>query len=99
MSVDEVISGTAPMPFLNKTAWLSAQHDSSALRRVYVHLTQGTRPSRKARHIRDVKRYLTICSLNDYGLVIVRERIRDMKFWKNGKIAANKGYVKKVNGC
>lgn len=73
VSVDEVISGTARMPFLNKTAWLSAQHDSSALRRVYAHLTQGTRPSRKARNIRDVKRYLTICSLNDNGLVIVRK--------------------------
>ena len=73
VSVEEVISGAVRMPFLNKTAWLSAQHDSTSLRRVYAHLTQGTRPSRKARHIRDVKRYLTICSLDKNGLIVVRK--------------------------
>ena len=73
LSVEDVMSGTARMPFLNKSAWLSAQHDSTALRRVHAHLTQGTRPSKKARHIRDVKRYLNICSLDNNGLIIVRK--------------------------
>ena len=61
------------MPFLNKTAWLNAQHSSSPLRRVYAHLPHGRRPSRKAKHVRDVKRYLAISSIDNSGLIIVRK--------------------------
>ena len=73
ITVEDVLSGASRLPFLNKTAWLSAQHDSQVLRRVYAHLTQGTRPSKKAKNIRDVKRYLSICTLDSNGLIIVRK--------------------------
>ena len=73
ISVEDVMSGSARMPFLNKTAWKAAQHSSNTLRRVYAHLTQGTRPSRKAKHVADVKRYLTHCSIDNTGLIIVRK--------------------------
>ena len=73
LTVNDVLSGAARLPFLNKAAWLSAQRDCQVLRRVYAHLTQGTRPSKKAKNIRDVKRYLSICSLDSSGLVIVRK--------------------------
>ena len=73
VSVEDVVSGLVRMPFLNKNAWLNAQNSSSSLRRVYAHLTQGTRPSKKAKHVRDVKRYLAICSIDNTGLIIVKK--------------------------
>ena len=73
IKVEDVMSGTVRMPFLNKVAWWTAQHDCSSLQRAYAHLTQGTRPSRKANRIRDVKRYLEICTIDQHGLIIVRK--------------------------
>ena len=48
ISVTDVLSGAVRMPFLNREAWKSAQHECPDLRRTYAHLTEGTRPSRKA---------------------------------------------------
>ena len=73
ITVEDVMSGATRMPFLNRAAWKSAQHSSTSLRRVFAHLTQGTRPSRKAKHVRDVKRYLAHCSIDNQGLIIVRK--------------------------
>ena len=73
VTVTDILSGAVRMPFLNKAAWRTAQHDCPSLRRVYAHLSQGTRPSRKAKHITDVKRYLDICSIDQHGLIIVRK--------------------------
>ena len=61
------------MPYLNRVAWKAAQHNDQALRRVHAHLLQGTRPLRKAKHSRDVKQYLRLCSLDDKGLIVVRK--------------------------
>ena len=46
VTVEDVMSGATRMPFLNRAAWKSAQHSCSPLRRVFAHLTQGTRPWR-----------------------------------------------------
>ena len=62
------------MPFMNKTAWKSAQQSCSVLRKVYAHLTSGTRPSRKSSsQSRDTKRYLSICTVNEFGLLVVNK--------------------------
>ena len=73
VSVTDVIDGIAHMPFLNKNAWKSAQKECHELRRTVAHLRAGTRPSRKTRSMRNVKRYLKICSLDDFGLLVVRK--------------------------
>ena len=73
VSVDEILSGTARMPFTNINAWKSAQHDCYDLRRTYAHLTQGTQPSKKTRNIRDIRRYLQKCSVSNQRLIIVRK--------------------------
>ena len=43
------------------------------MRRTYAHLSQGTRPSKKARHLKFLKRYLQIATISNNGLLVVRK--------------------------
>ena len=61
------------MPFLNHAAWISAQHDCTQLRSTFTHLSQGTHPPRKARNMKDLRRYLRVASINGRGLLVVRK--------------------------
>ena len=70
VSVADVLSGEARMPFMNKQAWLSAQQECHELRRTFAYLRAGTRPSRKTRGMKNVKRYLNLASI-DNGLLVV----------------------------
>ena len=72
VSVQEVLSGNAKLPFTSKAAWFDIQQESADLRRTHAHLVQGTRPSKKATSIKDVKRYLQVASIARDGLLIVR---------------------------
>ena len=74
VSVADIASGKARMPFLNPSAWKAAQQDCPDLRRTYAHLTQGTRPSRKARNLKDIRRYLNVASLDNTGLIVVKKQ-------------------------
>ena len=74
VSVNDILSGSASMPFLNKTAWRSAQHADGDLRRVYAHITQGTRPSKKSKNLRHLRRYLNVATVDDNGLIIVKKQ-------------------------
>ena len=71
VTVSDVFSGNSSMPFLNKVAWRSAQHDCADLRCAYAHLSQGKRPSRKARNWKYMRRYLNVASIDDQGLIVV----------------------------
>ena len=75
LTVTDVITGAAKMPFTSRTAWIATQRDCSDLRRCYSHLTQGTRPSKKDTCIRDVKRYIQIATVARDGLLAVREDV------------------------
>ena len=77
ISVQDVLSGSIALPFTTRSAWLQTQQECPDLRRVHSHLKQGTRPSKKATNIKDVKRYLNVASLSRDGLVVVR---RDVPF-------------------
>ena len=59
------------VPYANRTTWSTIQSECSDLRRTKAHLLQGTRPSKKATNIRDVKRYLNCASLSKDGLLVV----------------------------
>ena len=72
VTVSDVISGNAKMPFLNTNAWKAAQHDCPDIRRTYAHLSNGTRPSRKTRNMKDVRRYLQTASISNTGLLVYR---------------------------
>ena len=74
-TVSDILLGALKMPFTNQVAWKSAQHECKTLRRVYAHLTQGTRPAKKARNLRDLRRYLQIATVDDRGLLIVKRSV------------------------
>ena len=69
----DFMSDSASLPFINKTAWRSAQHNCPDLRRAFAHLRHGTRPSRKARNLKHLRRYLGIATLDERGLIIVNK--------------------------
>ena len=69
----DVISGSASLPFLSKAAWRSAQHNFPNLRRSFAHLKHGTRPSRKAKHLKYFRHYLGVVTLDKQGLIIVNK--------------------------
>ena len=73
VTVSDVISGKISMPYLNITAWKSVQHDCQTLRRAFAHLTQGTRPSKKAKNMKDLRRILLVASVDSQGLLVVKK--------------------------
>ena len=71
-NIDDIMSGQSKLPFTSRSAWLAAQRDDADLRRVYAHLSQGTRPSRKETSIKSVKRYLQCVQIASDGLLVVK---------------------------
>ena len=73
ISVQDVLSGSAKLPFTTRLTWLATQSECADLRQVHAHLKQGTRPSKKVTNARDVKRYLSTVSVARDGLLVVRK--------------------------
>ncbi|KAK3103665.1 hypothetical protein FSP39_020858 [Pinctada imbricata] len=72
ITVSDILTGKARLPFTSRAAWMSIQAESSDLRRTRAHLLQGTRPSRQITNLPDVKRYLRVATVTHDGLVIVK---------------------------
>ena len=64
------------MPFTSCAAWQATQLVCPHLWRTHSHLSQGTRPSKKATKIIDVKRYLKDVVIASDSLLIVRDHQR-----------------------
>ena len=75
MTVQDVLQGSMSMPFTNRTAWIGMQRDCDDLRRVHAHLMQGTRPSKKAKNIPNVKRLLQCVTVSNDGLLVVKSQL------------------------
>ena len=73
ISVAEVLEGSTRMPFTSRAAWQATQLECPHLRRTHLHLSQGTRPSKKATKIIDVKRYHKDVVVATDGLLVVRD--------------------------
>ena len=73
LSVSDVLQGSVKMPFTSRAAWQATQLECPHLRRTHSHLSQGTRPSKKATKIIDVKRYLKDVVITSDGLLVVRD--------------------------
>ena len=72
ISPQDILAGTIKAPFTTRSTWLSIQSECRDLRRTCAHLRQGTRPSRKATDIKDVKRYLQVATVAHDGLLVVK---------------------------
>ena len=70
-SVQDVLAGSAGVPFASRHTWLELQNDCADLRRTRAHLLQGTRPSKRMTKIGDVKRYLRCATVAKDGLLVV----------------------------
>ena len=73
LSVSDVLQGSVKMPFTSRAAWQATQLECPHLRRTHSHLSQGTRPSKKATKIIDVKRYLKDVVIAADGLLVFRD--------------------------
>ena len=71
LSVSDVLQGSGRMPFTSHAVWQATQLGCPHLRRTHSHLSQGTRPSKKATKIIDVKRYLKDVIIASDGLLVV----------------------------
>jgi len=71
LSFSHVLQGSVKMPFTSRAAWQATQLECPHLRRTHSHLSQGTRPSKKATKISDVKRYLNDVIIASDGLLVV----------------------------
>ena len=58
ITVADIENGSSKMPFCNSQAWKDAQKNDANLKRTYAQLMSGTRPGKKEKHLRDVRRYL-----------------------------------------
>ena len=74
-SVQDIIEGSVKLPYTSRAAWRASQAECSDLRRVHSHLKQGTRPSKNATNIKDVKRYLNVASIAGDGLLVARKEV------------------------
>ena len=73
ITVQDIQSGSAMMPFTTRSTWLASQSECPDLRRVKAQLQQGTRPSKKLTNCKDVKRYLNVASISRDGLLVVHQ--------------------------
>ena len=71
ITMEDLTSGRARLPFMSRGAWKATQTECSDLRRVHSHLMQGTRPFKKVTTIKDVKRYLQQVTIAHDGLLVV----------------------------
>ena len=71
-SVQEVLESTTPVPFSSKSGWRELQVSDDSLRRTAACLQQGTKPGRKEKKMKDVKRYLQVAKLTKDSLLIVQ---------------------------
>ena len=74
IDVAAVLSGSQKLPYTTRSTWLNIQSECPDLRRTRAHLKQGTRPSKKATNIRDIKRYLQVATIAHDGLLVVKRQ-------------------------
>ena len=71
ISVTDVKSGRAQIPFTNRRSRQEMQSECPDFRRVKAQLIQGTRPSKKEATIPNVKLYLKRVTIGSDGLLVV----------------------------
>ena len=70
LTVEDILAGCARVPYSNRGAWREIQQACYDLKRVFAHLSAGTRPTSKSK-LTDVKRYLQKASIDKDGILVV----------------------------
>ena len=74
VEINDILSGSSKMPFLNTSAWRSAQQADPVLRKAFAHLSSGTRPSKKGKNSGNLKTYIRLGSIDESkGIFIVKK--------------------------
>ena len=73
ISIEDIERGAAKMPFYNSAAWKRAQMQDPDLKRCFSQLMSGTRPGRKEKNLKDLRRYFQIAAISDSELLIHRK--------------------------
>ena len=73
ISIQDIESGEVKMPFYNIPAWKQAQKRDPDLKRCYALIEEGTRPGKKEKNLRYLRRYFQIATISDSGLLVHRK--------------------------
>ena len=73
ISVSDVERGAMSMPYYNVKAWKEAQKEDPELKRCYSQLSSGTRPGKKEKNLKVLRKYFQIATISDNGLLIHRK--------------------------
>ena len=60
------------MPFYNPSAWKDSQKNDPNPKRCFTKLQLGTRPGKKGKKLKILRRYLQAASISDSGILIHR---------------------------
>ena len=77
VTVSDVLSGKAKVPYATKSSWLQIQKSCPDLSRVHKFLTKGATISKKKKRLTDVKRYINsgvmVLTGQHEGLLVVKQ--------------------------
>ena len=73
INIDDIERGTIKMPFYNHAAWKRAQMQDQDLKRCFSQLVSGTRPGKKEKNLKDLRRYFQVASISESELLIHRK--------------------------
>ena len=59
ITVEDILTGRAKVPWTNRTPWRDIQEECSTLRKVKFFKSRGTHPGKKSRNLRMVRRYIS----------------------------------------
>ena len=74
IAVKDILESKSSVPFSSRNSWHEIQQSCENLRRAAAHLKQGTTPSKKQTHVKDVKRYLNLAKVAKDGLLVVSQQ-------------------------
>lgn len=79
VTVSDIVSGKAKVPYATKSSWLEAQRSCPTLSQVYHHLKTGSTVPKKRQGFTDVKRYITCGTTyltgQNEGLLVVKQSV------------------------
>lgn len=78
ITISDIISGKAHIPYTNRAAWKEVQSECPDLRKVLEHKKNGTVPNKKAKNLRTVRKYLSANILVARDGLLVRRLVKPL---------------------